>query len=419
YQVAQADCLEMLRPAAMSPSRLFKLLLAIGGFAACCLAVLALLGGVDSSGYRLTAEEATQRPASHPGSWGQRQRPQLQPQPVRELLPYLSGECSGRAPCVAFGSPLFHRWRGWLPLVDTWLAGGQADCGFACEFIADASAADAVLFHGRDLQPRLSLGRSLQQFWVYVNMESPLATRRYGYNVAADPKFRFLFNWTATTLRSSSIPLAYEVWERRRSPLAPAEQLYSVSKKKHLAFIAFSNCKYSFNNRTAKVRELQKYMEVHVYGDCGDRRLAKNATAFRQLSELYRFYLSFENAFCRDYITEKLHANGLQSIAVPVVFGGLSRAEYEAVSPPRSFVFALDFASMKQLADHLTELAADEARYSRYFDWKRHYRASPSSAMLCAICRKLHTDSARSVADLNDFSDVAANCRPADFPYLL
>ena len=84
-----------------------------------------------------------------------------------------------------------------------------------------------------------------------------------------------------------------------------------------------------------------------------------------------RFYLSFENALCKDYVTEKtfnaLRLNTVRSFAslchcsffesfykeealkckmfqVPIVFGG---ADYRELLPPGSFINALDFPSPK------------------------------------------------------------------------
>ena len=53
---------------------------------------------------------------------------------------------------------------------------------------------------------------------------------------------------------------------------------------------------------------------------------------------MYRFYLSFENAICRDYVTEKIF-NALRLNTIPVVLGG---ADYSALLPPHSFIDARD-----------------------------------------------------------------------------
>jgi len=60
------------------------------------------------------------------------------------------------------------------------------------------------------------------------------------------------------------------------------------------------------------------------------------------LEQDYKFYLSFENSLCRDYVTEKFY-NPLLYSTVPVVYGG---ADYESIKAPHhSFIDIRNFAS--------------------------------------------------------------------------
>ena len=38
----------------------------------------------------------------------------------------------------------------------------------------------------------------------------------------------------------------------------------------------------------------------------------------------YKFYLSFENTYCRDYITEKIISNAFENDIVPVVIADIN-----------------------------------------------------------------------------------------------
>ena len=55
----------------------------------------------------------------------------------------------------------------------------------------------------------------------------------------------------------------------------------------------------------------------------------------------FRFYISFENAICKDYITEKTY-NALKLNTIPIVLGGVN---YTHLLPPGSFINAAKFVS--------------------------------------------------------------------------
>ena len=55
------------------------------------------------------------------------------------------------------------------------------------------------------------------------------------------------------------------------------------------------------------VEDLQKYVSVNVFGACGTMTCLKDRheKCMKMVSADYKFYLSFENSLCRDYVTEK------------------------------------------------------------------------------------------------------------------
>lgn len=67
-----------------------------------------------------------------------------------------------------------------------------------------------------------------------------------------------------------------------------------------------SNCD-SASKRELYVAQLKKYVDVDVYGRCGDRTCwaGDQEACYAHLERHYKFYLSFENSLCRDYVTEK------------------------------------------------------------------------------------------------------------------
>ena len=81
------------------------------------------------------------------------------------------------------------------------------------------------------------------------------------------------------------------------------------------------------------VHLLQQFIGVDIYGDCGPYQCGqrrsmgheyriKEDSCFKMVNRKYRFYLSFENAICKDY--------ALKLNTITVVFGG---ANYSHILP--------------------------------------------------------------------------------------
>lgn len=107
----------------------------------------------------------------------------------------------------------------------------------------------------------------------------------------------------------------------------------------------------------------------------------------------YKFYLSFENSNCHQYITEKLYRNAFNyndhnHLVLPIVMGA-SRRDYERLAPPDSFLHVSDFTSAKELADYLKQLNEDDALLYSYFTWRKFGRFIDTKFM-CRVCALLH-----------------------------
>ncbi|CAM1303742.1 Uncharacterised protein g3593 [Pycnogonum litorale] len=108
------------------------------------------------------------------------------------------------------------------------------------------------------------------------------------------------------------------------------------------------------------------------------------------LDQKYKFYLSFENSICKDYVTEKFYKI-LPYDAVPIVFGG---GDYASIAPTSSFIDVTTFSSIKDVAEHIKKLDKDDELYAKYFEWKRNFVVELEfypETMFCKICRKLTT----------------------------
>ena len=169
-----------------------------------------------------------------------------------------------------------------------------------------AASADAIVFRQ---DPRFPPNhRPPNQIWILYLLEAP--------NFTPDlRRFNGHFNWTATYRRDSDIVAPYEKFvpydsHAVRHKTNPSRN-YAAGKTKKVAWFV-SNC-HASNQRLEYAKELGKYMEVDIFGKCGDKQCPRGKDSCSEmLNKDYKFYLSFENSNCRDYITEKFFHTGLQ-----------------------------------------------------------------------------------------------------------
>lgn len=79
----------------------------------------------------------------------------------------------------------------------------------------------------------------------------------------------------------------------------------------------------------AYMNKLKEFIGVDVYGHCGQHKCPqdKSVDCREYVGSKYKFYFSFENCLCKDYITEKFFLM-LKFDIVPVVFGGGNYTRY-------------------------------------------------------------------------------------------
>ena len=168
--------------------------------------------------------------------------------------------------------------------------------------------ADVVVFTSSNLaEPSTTTRARTDQIWMSFMLEAPPNSPIFS------PRNRHI-NWTATYRTDSTIVAPYERFVQfaniTKLPEKPPRN-YALGKKKKAAWFV-SNC-VAGNGRSQYVKELQKYIEVDIYGGCGRLQCqrADAASCFQMLNKDYKFYMSFENSNCKDYITEKLYWNAL------------------------------------------------------------------------------------------------------------
>ena len=294
-----------------------------------------------------------------------------------------------------------------------------------CEVTADHGLfrnSSAVIFIAPDFKLENAPKRyKSSQIYVYESLEPPsvLSRLKKGKTLNQLKRANDLFNWTFTFHGNSDVyhdifgtliylndsarfkpeyqRLRYP-WVQRKSDMninwnlqpllrsTHAELRKKIQKKTKMAAIAASNCNTQ-SKREDYVKELRKYIEVDRFGyrgNCHDKHC--NPKCYDLWDKDYFFYLSFENSFARDYVSEKPYKI-LSADTIPVVRGG---ANYTSRLPPKSYINVQDFKGPKELAEFLKLLSANATEYASYFEWKKDFAmVLPQFGNLCNLCEKL------------------------------
>jgi alpha-1,3-fucosyltransferase len=177
---------------------------------------------------------------------------------------------------------------------------------------------DAVIIHMLFLKlfqlPDFERRREHQRF-IFLTQETPVMMPLY---ISSLENY---FNWTMTYKRNSDIQFLYGRIEPKRSAPKTQEEIikmiartslplaknYAANKTRPIVWMV-SHCLTS-GNRETYVRQLSKFIPVDIYGKCGNLSCPRNEAnwisdpkCYDMLQEKYKFYLSFENAFCTDYM---------------------------------------------------------------------------------------------------------------------
>ena len=163
-----------------------------------------------------------------------------------------------------------------------------------------------------------------------------------------------------------------------------------LKDKSKLIVWPVSHCK-TRSKREEYVEKLSKYVQVDIYGKCGPLKCHDNnhrVKCFSNFTRDYKFYLSFENELCGDYITEKFYIP-LTHYIVPIVNGG---SNYSDFAPPGSFIDVRDFQTPKHLAEYLNFLDKNRTAYEKYFEWRKTYVPTKTWAW-CQLCEMLNNSS--------------------------
>lgn len=351
--------------------------------------------------------------------------------------------------------------------------------------------ADGVMVHGLNLlhmPSRTSYKRNSKQLWLYYTLESQGRSHCSTHYEMTD--LDDWFNITATFKLDSDLVADYREFRHWKDIennkkyfnkftvqltqyKDPTETITDISNKNEFidkryqqkpvykrATILWivSHCE-TMSRREDYVKELQKYIYVDIFGQCGNDRdpcqREKNKSyrdeCLNELYNSYKFYLSFENCLCDDYATEKYwqfyDSNRIFKVNTIPIVRGAKESYFKRMAQPNSYINAQNFKSPKDLADYLIYLNENNTAYLEYFNWKvnlykrlmNKYETNPTDLIIdnwnvsteyhlrepfCKMCSLLHNNTymnskSNRVWKLSDWFGKNTNCWDKEEPRYL
>ena len=273
------------------------------------------------------------------------------------------------------------------------------------KYFKSMSEYTAIVFHMRDInmtEAKTIFGNK-DQLFIMTTFESPANIP----NLTPWRKFKKEFHLTMTYRSDSDIYRKFGTF----SPIHPdaPEDFTKMKVTKYTGkefnktkdiFWTVSHCNTK-GGREKYIERMKKIIPIDIYGRCGIH-IDKGRDIFEKIGSKYKFYLSFENSICKEYVTEKFYEN-IKNDYLPVVFGGM---DYSKIAPKHSYINALDFKSPEDLAYYLKHLNENKEEYYSYFWWKKYYRVKiTKNDYICELAEKIYDIDRKSQKKYNDLED--------------
>lgn len=194
-----------------------------------------------------------------------------------------------------------------------------------CELTNDRSRinqSDFVIVHMRNKIDPPPNYRPHFQRWVFALYESPVHSDNYSI-------YNGVFNLTSSFRLDADFPRLSGSYKRFywQKSLNFDENYDFLGEKIHeekFAAAVISNCGAG-SRRLDYINKLSNFIKVDVFGRCGKpcpnrSKIVNSVNCKEIIGNEYKFYLSFENSVCKDYITEKFFEI-LKYNIIPVVLG--------------------------------------------------------------------------------------------------
>lgn len=291
---------------------------------------------------------------------------------------------------------------GWKPYYDGIAPPEVMTCTekkYKCSFLTQSKSwwsaprpdehSDLVVFHETDLR-RYPPSKPAGQLWA---MRTGEAQRNLRFSTE---QWNGYFNYTIdhredATIRTYSLKTI--ALENKLTRDFYQEKLHMVKKDKLVPSILWyvSNCYNVNSGREEYISELRNLIEdLSIYTRsklCSLKLgLPLRTVVEHENMTTSTFYLAFENALCKDYVTEKFwKVLTDDTLTIPVVMGGLSIDEYLSIAPPNSFIHVKNFTSPQMLVKHLKMVASDPKAFNYYQEWRNTYQLTSRKNTLCSV----------------------------------
>lgn len=248
------------------------------------------------------------------------------------------------------------------------------------------ATASAVIFNYVDT----NVERRPGQYFVFYSQESPIHMSINSKSAFFNMSFGFRMDTPGASPYGFAALLASESKPNKNKLNEQINELIAKKRKDVAWFV--SHCS-THSKREWIAKEMQKYINVDIYGSCGTLQCSKGVglKCVQMLNTDYWFYFAAENSICKDYLTEKIWDQGLSTFSVPIV---LKRSLVQHLLPPFSFIAVDDYKSIREFTHHLKTLINTPHEYMKYLLWRYDYVSiklngdtDPRAEKLFGVCQ--------------------------------
>ncbi|XP_045215802.2 alpha-(1,3)-fucosyltransferase fut-5-like isoform X2 [Mercenaria mercenaria] len=251
---------------------------------------------------------------------------------------------------------------------------------------------DALIFNTmeslQNLSQLLFYQRPSKQVWVFFQMEPPT---RINIERLKNKIFHNSMNWSWSYRLNSDIFRPIRTLAKQNDFIKRDYAAIFKRKTKMAAWVV-SHCQTQSLRETFVSRLVREGISVDIFGSCSKQGHREDSNYIqKKISNEYKYYLSLENSFCEDYITEKFFTYfGLD--VVLIVRGSLNYSKYFDKS---AFIDTTDFSSVKELAKYMLTISKSEYAYTHYLRNKEQYipaltQEQTIQQSACQLCAKLN-----------------------------